>query len=136
MLAEVQPEEASQIPYFQDTLQYEKYSQHGKAGCDEFEERVKEGKQIMARGTPYYRDSWQYKAYGSGGHARYKETTAKLREYASDILAVQGNGVDSVARVTTLWQCTASCCTSKGRKFSRKDQFAAHQKRHFSGNAT
>ena len=74
------------------------------------------------------------KAYGSGGYARYKETTAKFREYANDILAVHGNGVDSV--VTTVWQCTASCCTSKGRWCGRKDEFAAHQKRHIGGNAT
>ena len=99
-----------------------------------FKKLVKKGKQIMARDTPYYQDSWQYDAYGSGGHARYKETTVKLREYASDILAVQGNGVDSV--VTTLWQCTASCCTSKGRWCGRKDAIGAQQKRHFGGNAT
>ena len=74
------------------------------------------------------------KAYGSGGYARYKETTAKLREYANDILAVHGNGVDSV--VTTVWQCTASCCTSKGRWIGEKGKFAAHQKKHVGENAT
>jgi len=76
------------LPYFQDTLQYLQYGEHGKAGHALFDELLKDGKQIMARDTPYYRDSWRYEAYASGGYARYRETTAKLREYASDILAV------------------------------------------------
>jgi len=57
----------SQLPYFQDTLQYEMYGQHGKAGYDEFKELVENDKLSMARDTPYYQDTWQYGTYGSGG---------------------------------------------------------------------
>jgi len=95
---------------------------------------VKINKQSMARDTPFYQDTWQYQAYGSGGHARFKETTAKLREYASKILAVQWNGDDLIVKTT--WQCTASCCISKGHWYGRKDKFTAHQKAHAGGNAT
>jgi len=95
---------------------------------------VKNDKQSMAWDTPCYQDSWQYTPYGSGGHVRFKEATAKLREYASEILAVQWIGDDSM--VTTMWQCTDSCCTSKGRWYGRKDKFTAHQKTHAGGNTT
>ena len=100
------------------------------------QELVKNDKQSMAWDTPCYQDSFQYTAYGSGGHARFKEATAKLREYASEILAVQWNGDDSM--VTTRWQFMASCCTSKGRWYGRKDEFTAHQleKKHTGGNVT
>jgi len=134
LLAEGKQEEASQLPYFQDTLQYEMYGRHGKAGYDEFKELVKNDKHSMARDTLFLQDTWQYEAYGSGGHAGVKETTVKLREYASEILTVQWNGDDSI--VKTMWQCTASCCTSKGRWYGRKDKFTAHQKIHAGGNAT
>ena len=56
------------------------------------------------------------------------------REYASEILAVQWNGDDSL--VKTMWQCMASCCISKGCWYGRKDKFATHQKTHAGGNAT
>jgi len=36
VLAEGKPGEASQLPYFQDRIQYERYGQHGKAGHDEY----------------------------------------------------------------------------------------------------
>jgi len=38
--------------------------------------------------------------------------------------------------VTNMWQCTASCCTSKGRWYGRKDEFTVHQNRHAGGNET
>ena len=122
------------MPYFQDTLQCETYGRHSKAGYNEFKELVEENKLSLARDTPYFQDTWQYEAYGSGGYARYKEATAKVREHASEILTVQWNGDDSI--VKTMWQCTASCCTSKGRWYGRKDKFTAHQKIHAGGNAT
>jgi len=57
VLAEGKPGLASRLPYFQDTLHYLKYGQHGKAGHALFDELLKDGKQIMARDTPYYRDT-------------------------------------------------------------------------------
>jgi len=51
LLAEDKQEEASLLPHFQDTLQYKiyVYSQHGKAGCDEFKEVVEAS--LAWRGT-------------------------------------------------------------------------------------
>ena len=134
LLAEGKQEEASQLPYLQDTLQYEMYGRQGKAGYDEFKELVDNDKLCMARDTPHYQDTWQYGTYDSGGHAKFKETTAKLREYASEILTVQWDGDNS--NVQTMWTCTASGCASKGRWCGRKDKFTAHQKTHTGGNAT
>ena len=51
LLAEDKQEEASLLPDFQDTLQYKiyVYSQHGKAGYDEFKEVVEAS--LAWRGT-------------------------------------------------------------------------------------
>jgi len=97
-----------------------KYSQHSKAGYDEFKELVEENKLSLAQDTPYYQDTWRYVAYGSSGHARNKEKNTKVREYAREILTVQWNGDNSYVQV--MWTCTASCCASKGRWYARKRQ--------------
>jgi len=57
LLAEGKQEEASQLPYFQDTLQYKMYSQHGKAGHDEYHALLAEGKQEEASQLPYFQDT-------------------------------------------------------------------------------
>ena len=134
LLAEGKQQEVSLMTYFQDTLQWETYGRHSKAGYDKFKELVEENKLSLARDTPYYQDTWQYEAYGSGGYARYKETTAKVREHASEILTVQRNGDYSYVR--TVWTCTASCCASKVRWYGIKDKFSMQHKTHAGGNAS
>ena len=80
LLAEDKQEEASLLPYFQDTLQYEKYSKHGKAGHDAYHALLAEGKQEEASQVPYFQDTLQYKKYGQHGKAGYNEFKELVEE--------------------------------------------------------
>jgi len=67
----------SQLPYFQDTLQYEMYGQNGKAGHDEYHALLsgwlRASKQQEASQLPYFQDTLQFKMYGQNGKAGHGE---------------------------------------------------------------
>jgi len=68
--------EEALLPYFQDTLQHEKYGRHGKAGHDEFHKLLAEGKKGEAALLPYFQDTLQHEKYGrhgKEGHDRFIE---------------------------------------------------------------
>jgi len=68
LMAEGKPEEAALLPYFRDTLQYEKYGWHGKEGHDAYCKLVAEGKPGETALLPYFRDTLQHKrTAGQGG---------------------------------------------------------------------
>jgi len=68
------------LPYFQDTLQCERYTKHDKVGHSEYQSVLAKGKPKEASQLPYFQDTLQYKMYGQHGKARYDEYHLRLAE--------------------------------------------------------
>jgi len=68
LLAEGKQGETKLLPYFRDTLQYEKYDRHGKEGHDALHKLLADGRPGEAKLLLYFRDTLQYEKYGRRIH--------------------------------------------------------------------